>query len=112
MDALKFVAFIRIRTARGDLSGVNGLCRDRISIAKPLGEIKIAAARRAERRKGSNARLAAHRAGFGFGLHSAVIWACGLSSASAGLVAIRTCLPVRRESSSIHSDLSLDLRAG
>jgi len=84
-----------------------------ITIAKPAREIAVLAALRAERRKFRHARFAANRAGFGrCGAHSLNICALGASSARPGSVSIRTCLPVRRASSSIHSGLSLALRAG
>ena len=85
---------------------------DRIAIAKPLREIAVFAPLRAEWSEVFSARLLADRAGaIGLG-HALRIWALGASSARVGSVSIRTCLPVRRVSSSSQCGFSLALRAG
>ena len=103
--------FIPVKPAWGQGFRVNRLPWNRIAIAKPLREIAVLAALRTERREFCGASAFADGAGFG-GTHALTTCACGASSARPGSVSIRTVRPVRRVSSSIHSGLSLDLRAG
>jgi len=85
---------------------------DGIAIAEPLCEIAIPASLRAKRRELRDPGPVADRTRAGWLCHAVMIWAWGASSARAGSVSSCTCLPVRRASSAIQSDLSRALRAG
>src|SRR5690606_5258157 len=73
--------------ALGDVFRVSGRARHSVAVVEPLREVPITAAARTERCEFLAARLPADRAGAV--CHRETSWACGASSARAGLLSQR-----------------------